>query len=106
MKIMPDGSVLSYLANMWIKYIRILDSAPLEIVLGSYFDWVSKTANEISNFFVKISKLISPSLKELSKQIGIYGLIQTIIYRLWTHRMHPSLRSSRANAGFLGGLFT
>lgn len=100
----PD--VLYQLMKAWLDGIRALDRAPDILDPNSRYYYISQLCLHLPSLFVLLAKHTRPSMKELFMQFGIHSEMQSAIYRVWAHRVHPSLKSSRIQVGFLGSLFS
>ena len=98
--------VLPLLVKAWLDGIQVLDRAADILDPNSHYHYVSHICLQLPRLFVLLAKHTQPSLKAWSKQFGIEGELKSAIYRLWTHRVHPSLKISRDDARFLGSLFS
>ena len=100
-----DGEVLKQLMRAWMDGLLTLDRAPELLQTGSYFHSISRICVEISYLFELLARYTFPSLKEFVRQFGIYEEMQCAIYKVWTNRVHSSLRGARSQTGFLVKLF-
>jgi hypothetical protein len=63
---------------------------------------ISSLVSEIVSLLVSIARLYGKRFKPIVMRHSVFRQLQSIVYRLWTHRSHPSLLGVRDQAGFLG----
>lgn len=102
-----DGKqILLHLLDIWAQSISEMDSAPTDLPSGSHYEIVVSCVVAISKLFALFAKFMEPSLKQYVKHCGLYGRLQSVIYMIWSYRVHPALISARHYAGLLGSTLT
>jgi hypothetical protein len=102
-----DGKqILLHLLDLWAQSIAEMDKAPSELPSGSRYEIIVSCVVAISKLFNLFAKFMEPGFKQFAKNSGLYGRLQSILYMIWSFRVHPSLVAARHYAGLLGSTLT
>jgi hypothetical protein len=63
---------------------------------------MSSLVSEIICLLVSVARLCGKRFKAVLLRHSLFKQLQSLVYRLWTHRCHPSLLAVRDQAGYLG----
>lgn len=93
---------VSYSSTVLNQVIQLCELGMNALDDGSGSGPISSLVSEIVCLLVSIARLCGKRFKSTLVRHGAFKQVQSIVYRLWTHRCHPSLQSVREQAGYIG----